>query len=466
MGLTLDPGQPWEPDRTRAPAWAPQPAAASSPSPGALGQQDQWSPAGLSEQRSAFADPLIEKAFRSIFWDSDKPLFLQLAASQQEQYGRVLDVFEAADSLEKGTMEGYLSALLQSGKLLDRDRSGRTVLDHLADLASLPLSQPKSESDPGRYRRDQVRALLRDLHVPEEIHQGSHGTCGVTLAQKELAIHRPGDYAALAAGLLSNSGQGHLPNGAVIRRSPDALEKTPGDSRPALSRVMQASLMNALSPIGYSNQRDSHSLPIPVVGVLSPSGVSGRQLEGLMNAIRSRPVRVLPVESLATVLDGGGVMGVRDEHVREAVQTDLARQREREGGKRPPMVPVALKWQNGVPLSFKDGRPSFGYHWINVIAIRDGWAYFHNPHGNQFEHYRWDHSKTPPVPRKETFIPGFGKYVQVALEGGPQRALVFSSGVQAIPVQDLQDRIILALVDPEVAHSQLRRPENRFSPPF
>lgn len=146
-----------------------------------------------------------------------------------------------------------LQKLLFTGALpgaQDGVNHGR-LIDHLASLVdgTAPLA-------PGVSRDGLLQSLVQELATPTAIDQGPKGTCGPTTLLIELAMKNPAEYARLALGLASPSGQVTMVGGQVLTREP-GTEGNDGSDRSVTQRLMGAALMEAAKPEAYDNATDA-----------------------------------------------------------------------------------------------------------------------------------------------------------------------------------------------------------------
>lgn len=390
-------------------------------------------------------DPIASFAATALASATEAQLtaFGRLSGEQKQQFINVYGIVPAGD-------QRVLLDQLTRGRLTARDSQGQSTLSHLDRARTVPMGLPTGEDGP-TYRARQISAVIEQVASPVNVFQGQRNTCGPTVAQLIFATVRPADYAGFAVGLLSDQGVGRLPNGQTIAREASAFSAA-NDSRPAVSRMIQASLMNWASPVSYSDRTDRHGVELPLVGRVDvASGASGVMVAQWMQAMRRDNSETLATSDLSELFDGGGpVTGVRDEDVVTAIAQDL--QRQQQNGQ-PAFVPVELEW-----------RTDKSMHWVAATAVTRDRVYFTNPHGNQFNNYRNDEQKHPrPLLRD----PANGlDYVEARyVEGGPI-VRFYTDGTQSMARNVMQDRVLTAVVDGGIASHHYHSPQNQFNPPF
>jgi hypothetical protein len=387
-----------------------------------------------------------------------KAAFAKLTPDQQAEVGRVwaeagridLHGVKAPKAQSPDDIRARLDSLLTSGKLTQVGTDGKTTLDHLDRLRTLPLALPPG-TPASAYRQDLFNQLVTELDDPRTIQQGFNETCGATCAQREFARYRPSDYASFVTGLVSAEGKARLPNGEVVTRPPDTLvahertvkdtkgnDKRVQDDRTAVDRIVQSSLMNYASPVTYRNSTDSNS----VAGIGLGGGLPGSSMAKLYNALRPAQGTVLASDSVATTLDGGNMTGV----TKKSLTGGIARQLQSHPGK---TVPTEVHWK-------KDpGTFSGGLHWIEVSRVSEKRVYFQNPHGNSFPP---DQLSNKMLPRDEYTDM---RYIEKdGSDGGPPRR-IYEDGSESVSRAWFDASVEEAVVDPNVAGEVQGRKENQ-----
>lgn len=144
-----------------------------------------------------------------------------------------------------------LITLLESGKLLDTDPEGHTLLDNLSALSTQKCAQ-------GIDGRQILRDVVLAVANPNSIHQGYKGTCGPTTIEYLHAKNSPADYVRVIAGLCSEEGKVRLRNGEELTRDQGCVAED-NSGRTAASRIYQASMMEfADGDEEYDNATDGH----------------------------------------------------------------------------------------------------------------------------------------------------------------------------------------------------------------
>ncbi|MBX7101719.1 MAG: hypothetical protein K1X89_28650 [Myxococcaceae bacterium] len=146
-----------------------------------------------------------------------------------------------------------LQKLLFSGALpgaQDGVNHGR-LLDHLASVAD-----GTAQLAPGVSRDGLLQSLVQELATPSAIDQGPKGTCGPTTLLIELAMKNPAEYARLALGLASPSGQVTMVGGQTLTREP-GTEADDGSGRSTTQRLLAPALQEAAKPEAYDNASDA-----------------------------------------------------------------------------------------------------------------------------------------------------------------------------------------------------------------
>lgn len=240
-----------------------------------------------------------------------------------------------------------LIELLKSGKLLQEDSTGGTLLDTLTNLSTQKMGE-------GLDRQTVFNELSSQLADPGRMKQGGRGTCTVATMQNLQASRDPAEYARLVTGLSAEEGRVRMKNGDILEREEGTLTDD-GSRRDSVSRLYQAALMEyANGNRDYSNASDRHTNPD---GTDAGSGL-GRNAQGrALDAIfgdKYDPVAV----------DARGAAG-RQQAIQQ-IQSALARGEQ---------IPVALTFgQND------QGEPTG--HALLLVGMTDTTVILRNPWGS------------------------------------------------------------------------------------
>jgi len=144
-----------------------------------------------------------------------------------------------------------LPGLIASGRLLSKDKTGKTTLDHLSELQSQAMEQPLESGVV-------TSELLANLANPGEINQRNRGTCTVTTIEYFHCAQQPSDYTRLVKELVKKDAKAHFQSGKVCWTNPTGL-KDDHSKRSSVDRVYQSSLMQAAydGRALYNNYNDS-----------------------------------------------------------------------------------------------------------------------------------------------------------------------------------------------------------------
>lgn len=144
-----------------------------------------------------------------------------------------------------------LPGLIASGRLLDKDKTGKTTLDHLCELQGQPMEHPLESGVV-------TSELLANLANPGEINQRNRGTCTVTTIEYFHCAQQPSDYTRLVKELVQEDAKAHFQTGKVCWTNPTGL-KDDHSQRSSVDRVYQSSMMQAAydGRALYNNLNDS-----------------------------------------------------------------------------------------------------------------------------------------------------------------------------------------------------------------
>ena len=380
--------------------------------------------------------------------------FYALKPDQQAQFARVYDAAGRVDfagpaaprAQAVSEVRDHLKSLLASGKLVKPGTDGQTVLSHLDQARTAPLTLPPGSNDPV-YRQLLFNRLVSELDEPSRISQGPNGTCGATCVQREFCRHAPADYAGFILGLASTAGRGRMPDGTMVGRVSDSLvghERTVAgghyaDSREQVDRLAQAALMNQVSPTGYSDAKDKNT----VLGVGVASGMSGSGLRSLYASIRCQPTGLLVSDSAHQIVDGGGLLGVSKNSIVHAIGQQVART---PGS----TVPVEIHWNHG-----GTGITGQNLHWVEVTRQTADRVYYENPHGNRFQVPTGKAVRDLPIDTANA-----KHYIEVNDDDGPPRR-IYEDGAQSVSRAWFETSVEQGVVDPQLVAETQAAPGNR-----
>lgn len=162
----------------------------------------------------------------------------------------------------------YVSELLTSGKLQDKDKDGRSLLDNLAQLARQELNPVLTNE--GKVTKDQLlTSVLQETADPSQVNQGSYGTCSQTSVQYALLMQNPSEYVRLMRGLAGTSGKVDMAGGDSIGIQHEYYRQKhkDGDTRSPSEVIFQGALMEyANGSEDYNAATDENSRTLPIVG--------------------------------------------------------------------------------------------------------------------------------------------------------------------------------------------------------
>jgi hypothetical protein len=235
-----------------------------------------------------------------------------LAKMSPEDRARYESVKEAC--LAEGDPVAALSLqkLLFEGKLPGEEAlvGGGNLLQQLATAAD-PNTPMVEGLDRGAFLCD----LVQELATPSAINQGSVGTCAPTTIAIDLALQNPAEYARIALGLASPSGEVELAGGQTLTRE-EGTVLDDGKGRSNVQRLMGSAFMEmANGARDYVNSTEEGD------------GAWSNDLDVLNEAVWGRPMsdkRLTTDEQRANAMD--------------VIDTQL------EAGRN---VPVALSWGDG-----------------------------------------------------------------------------------------------------------------------
>jgi hypothetical protein len=260
----------------------------------------------------------------------------KLSPEDRERYEAVKEA-----CLTEGDPVAALSMqkLLFEGKLPGEEAlvGGGTLLEQLATAAD-PNTPMVEGLDRGAFLCD----LVQELATPSAINQGSVGTCAPTTIAIDLAMRNPAEYARIALGLASPSGEVELAGGQTLTREEGTILDD-GKGRSNVQRLMGSAFME----LGNGNRDYINSTE-------EGDGAWSNDLDVLNEAVWGRP---MSDKRLTTAEQRAGAMDIID--------TQL------EAGRN---VPVALSWGEG-------------YHKVLVTGteVIDGEEYvtYTNPWGRE-----------------------------------------------------------------------------------
>ncbi len=197
-------------------------------------------------QEGVLSDPATRGRFEGL-----EPLD---QAKFRSVYGRLSpdELPQQAELMESGRES--LVDILNSDKLLDQDKDGRTLLDNL----NMTSNQTARENDDVLDGRVVTAELAKQIADPGTIHQNNRNSCAPTSIEYFHAKDQPADYARVVRGLTSPEGKAELHNGEVMERDRFNLNKD-SSTRSNASRIYQSSALEHINAgFDYRNDIDQH----------------------------------------------------------------------------------------------------------------------------------------------------------------------------------------------------------------
>ena len=258
--------------------------------------------------------------------------FAKMNSSQKDQVISLL-----GKTQDKGSLSPQMTNLLQSGKLLAKDKSGHTVLSHLNRLAQDPLQK-------GVNRKSALNDLAGTINDYKTWNQDGQGTCTVTSTGREHARTMPSDFARVTTDLLTK-GESKTIGGATVKTASVEFGKADGSGRSQIERAYQDAMMElGNGSRTYDAQEDKHS------GWRKRGGLG---TEGQAKVIQNVLGRDVGAKGFVT--EGGFADDLK-------TFTDK--------GER---MQVGMRW------SKREGK--HGYHALSVSTMKGDYVYLDNPWG-------------------------------------------------------------------------------------
>ncbi|MDQ3265211.1 MAG: hypothetical protein M3Y59_16390 [Myxococcota bacterium] len=201
-----------------------------------------------------------------------------LAAMSPEDRANYQQVRTQVQATGDKVAELSLQTMLLEGKLPGaQDLMGQgTTLDNLAALAD-----PNTPLADGIDRGALLTDVVQEVATPSAIAQHTKNTCVPTAVSLQLAMNNPAEYARIATGLASPSGEVQLAGGQTLTREADTLADD-GVGRSVSQRLIEPAFMEfANGWLDYRSGDDKHFLgPIPTF-----PGAPAVMADGLLEAI-------------------------------------------------------------------------------------------------------------------------------------------------------------------------------------
>jgi hypothetical protein len=269
-------------------------------------------------------------------------------------------------STEEG-VDKNLIALLESGKLQNKDNTGNSLLHNLSKMNEQSFTSPL---DGEKIMNETIETILR----PDVIHQGHKGTCTVTTLEYINAKNHPAEYVRIISGLTDIEGNVKLRNGDTMKRL-DGIKYEDDSGRRDIDRIYQASMMNYANGKDkiYDNKADKHykleevnpdEVNDGTLKKLIGKGTPEKDYKGLYDEELNKALNaVLPYDSVVEKN-----YNIKSDFIEKEIKASLSSGKE---------VPVTLTW--GKDDESSDGK---GYHKLAVENIDDEYVYLRNPHGD------------------------------------------------------------------------------------
>ena len=300
--------------------------------------------------RSYLAGPPTSSASsRSLTALVDSAGFRGLDATQKT---RALEVFNATDITGRENLVTLTHRQVNGqSALLDKDKTGTTLLENLHAIAREPLASEFATQ--GISRASLLSSVMEEAGQPGQVNQSDHGTCTVTSMQYMLTSANPAEYVRILRGLTSPAGGVQLRGGAQINRDAGSVAPDSATDRSATERIFQSAMMEyANGSHDYNNTTDRNTGNDKILGIFNNyknySGLYSDQEERAIEALFGRDF--FPFKGLNPFRNDG-------QEIREQLQARNHQQ-----------TLVDLKWGNGG-------------HAVVVEKIENGRVYFRNPWG-------------------------------------------------------------------------------------
>jgi hypothetical protein len=389
----------------------------------------------------------------------------------QQAYAKVATVLSPT---ERQTLMG----LLNDGKLSRKDAKGTMLVEHLARLIDRPLLTPSAADEKriaadlapakakaeaaitawkaktplphspaqqqalrvldadlarvtvtpfnlsqAQYKHDVVMTLLRHLDDVNQAQQGAYGTCAPTIAQIQLLMKKPADYARVVADLFT-AGTTTLLDGNVVPLQREGLIRVGNDNtkvslaRDWINMAFQSSLADDVTPGTYSKvdenmQRQSElaSLGLKRAG----RGLDINARTTLHEGMSGEDYRFVSLEKEAKAGNNGAGLAELKGQLLTA-------------GKEP-----------FVPIRFNYGTPAKPEsHAMAAVGQSSTHVYIRNPQGNNFGFYqRRDYLVQKEAAGASSPMAG-KKYIELdavaaAKWNKPVGLRVYEDGTEAVP---------------------------------
>lgn len=209
--------------------------------------------------------------------------FKALGETDQKAFQELIDTTRETQSLRPLKSGDYLVRMLESGRLMDQDKFGNTVLDHLDSFRTKPRVDELADDS-----TQLLESAIRMVADPNVVHQGNRGACAAVAVQFLHAKYEPADFLRVTEELTRTRKTTWM-NGDVLELEPNSLKTLGRDeatgmglevptrefdgstawgakdrhasevfesNRSALSRIYQSSAMNdvgSLHPVAKKN---------------------------------------------------------------------------------------------------------------------------------------------------------------------------------------------------------------------
>ena len=207
----------------------------------------------MNRLRKAPVEKLPRDAWKTDVYRS-APEYRSLTKEQRADYDALIETVQKSGSDRQDLTGLAVLRLLESGRLVNKDKFGRTTLDNLTSLRTTPRS-PELAREAQEILQSSIRLVGDPGHAP---HQGSRGTCAVVGLQHLHAKYAPADFIRVVDGLTGKDLKTTWASGAELKTNSSSLKTLGWDNEAGLALEQPGFDFRDSGGFGFEARRQHH----------------------------------------------------------------------------------------------------------------------------------------------------------------------------------------------------------------